>query len=213
MSADKFCSQCGAEVPEGVRFCVMCGAPVSAAAAPLPPQAPSPPPQVARRERTIGHLPVEQVEEGAGIFGRRKSTQLNMVITTARLLYLRETNDMNENWLFETERLEELQKRSGLPWRTVMDHYDFQGPLWASFYDDPPDELLAAHRHNEAVSLADIVSATITLEEELDKLDIQLSSGEMHHFSLYNQVGQPAARFLAQALGAERVRLTAIAES
>ena len=196
MPTDKrWCKQCGTPLPADARFCEMCGAPAGAA----PPE---------RAERVIGHLPAERIEEGKGLFGRAKRTQLNLVITTSRLLYLRETNELNENWLAETERLVQEEERSGVPWRTLIDNYDWRDPLWASFYDTPPDRLLAAHRGNEALPLAKVVSATITLDEERDKLDISIAGGEMHHFSLFNLVGQAAARFLAQALGPERVRIT-----
>jgi hypothetical protein len=159
-------------------------------------------------ETVIGHLPVERVEEGKGFLGRTKSTQLSLVVTTSRLLYLRETDEMNEKWLAEEGCLLEEEKHSGLPWRTIIDNYDWRNPLWASFYNTPPDEQLAAHRHNEAIPLVNVASAIVTLDEEWDKLDVQLTSGEIHHFLLFNQVGQAAARFLAQALGPKRVRLT-----
>jgi hypothetical protein len=47
----------------------------------------------------------------------------------------------------------------------------------------------------------------VTLDEGLDKLDIVLAGGQELHFQLFNLVGRPAARFLSQALGSERVRL------
>ena len=203
----RFCTQCGAGVPEGVRFCVMCGAKIEetpAVAAPPPAQ---PQVETGQGEWVVGHLPVERVEQGAGAFGRTRSTQLNMVITSTRLLYLRETEEMNELWVYESERLEDLEKRSGLPLRVVMHEYDWHSPQWASLYATPPDQLLAAHRHNEAVPLAAIVSATVTLAEELDQLDLDLASGERHHFLIYVQAGEAAGQFLSRALGAGRVRL------
>ena len=186
----RFCTQCGAEVPEGVRFCVMCGAkieqtPTVAAPPPAPPQV-----ETGQGEWAVGHLPVERVEQGAGVFGRTRSTQLNMVITSTRLLYLRETDEMNEGWVYESERLEDLEKRSGLSLREVMDEYDWHNPQWASLYATPPDRLLAAHRHNEAVPLSEIVSATVTLDEELDKLDLDLANGERHHLRSTSRLGR-----------------------
>jgi hypothetical protein len=196
MPANKrWCEQCGTPLPADARFCEMCGTPAGAV-------------HLEQAEMVIGHLPAARIEEGKRLFGRAKTTQLNLVITTSCLLCLRETNEMNENWLAEQERLLEEEKRSGLPWRALIDNYNWRNPLWARFYNTPPGELLAAHRGNETIPLADVVSASVTLEEELDKLDILLTSGEMHHFLLFNQVGQAAARFLAQALGPERLRLT-----
>jgi hypothetical protein len=195
MPADeRWCEQCGTPLPADARFCEMCGAPAGAL-------------RYEQAETVIGHLPGERLEEGKGLFGRVKTTQLNLVITTSRLLCLRETDETNENWLAETERLLEEEERSGLPWRTLIARYDWRSPLWAGFYDTPSDELLVAHRDNAAIPLADIVSTTVTLDEERDKLDVLLVSGEMRHFLLFNQVGQAAARFLAQALGPERVRI------
>jgi hypothetical protein len=176
----------------------MCGAPADAG-------------HRSQAETVIGHLPAERLEPGKGLFGRTRMTQINLVITASHLLYLHETEEMNENWLAEGERLSEEKERSGLPWRTLIDSYDWRSPLWASFYDTPPATLVAAHRGNEAIPLADIVSVAIVLDEELDKLDILLTSGETDHFQLFNQVGQAAARFLTQALGPERVRLTPLA--
>ncbi len=195
MSVDeRWCEQCGTPLPADARFCEMCGAPAGTVYS-------------QQAETVVGHLPAERIDEGKGLFGRVKTTQLNLVITISRLLCLRETDEMNNNWLAETERLIEEEERSGLPWRALIDNYDWRSPLWASFYDTPPGELVAAHRGNEVIPLADIVSATVTLDEERDKLDILLGSGEMHHFLLFNQVGQAAERFLAQALGPERVRI------
>ena len=109
------------------------------------------------------------------------------------------------DWL--AERLEGLEKRSGLSLRKIMDEYDWRSPEWASLYTTPPDQLLAAHRHNEAVPLAEVVSATVTLDEELDKLDLDLANGERHHFVIFVQAGKAAGQFLSRALGAGPVRV------
>jgi hypothetical protein len=194
----RWCTQCGARLPADARFCEMCGAPAGFVRQE----------GAERAEVVIGHLPAERIEEGKGLFGRAKTTQLNLVITTSRLLCLHETEEMNDNWVAETERLIELE-RSGQPWRALIDGYDWRSPLWAGFYDTPPDDLLAAHRGNEAIALADVASAAVTLDEERDRLDLVLAGGETRRFLLFNQVGQAAARFLGQALGAERVRLAA----
>ncbi len=196
MSANaQWCEQCGAPIPADARFCEMCGAPAASF-------------HSEQIETVIGHLPAERFQEGAGLFGRVKTTQLNLVITTSRLLCLQETEEMNETWLGETERLIEEEEDGDLPWRALMDAYDWSGPLWAYFYETPADELLAADRGNEAIPLSHVVSTAITLDEERDRLDILLANGETYHFQLFNQVGRPAARFFAQALGPERVRLT-----
>ena len=192
--AKLWCEACGTPLPPDARFCEMCGA-----AVPSRPQN--------QGEMIIGHLPAERVEKGKGLFGRASTTQLNLVITTVRLLYLRETDAMNQKWLAEEERLGEEQARTGQSFRAVIDSYDWRGSVWAELYEVEPDELLAAHRENEAIPLTDILSATVTLDEELDKLDISLVSGETHHFQLFNLVGRPAAQFLRQALGPDRVRL------
>ncbi len=195
MTAPKrFCEQCGSPLQTGGRFCEMCGAPVDSADA-------------ERAETVVGHLPAERLEEGKGLLGRVKTTQLNLVITTVRVLCLRETEETNDTWLAETERLEDEEKRSGVPWRTLIDRYDWRSPIWAAFYDTPPGELLSSDRRNGAIPLSEVVVATVTLDEELDKLEIGLAGGQMVHFQLYNQVGRAAARFLAQVLGSERVRL------
>lgn len=196
----RFCEQCGAPLPAGARFCEMCGAPTDAATDTAP-------------ERVIGHLPAERLEEGKGFLGRVKTTTINLIVTTTRLLFLRETEETNDAWLGETERLEEEEKRSGVPWRMLIDRYEWHSPLWSQFYETPPGELVAAGRDNEALVLADVASATVTLDEELDKLDIVLRSGETRRFQLFNLTGRPAARFLAEALGRERVRLASPAAS
>jgi len=159
-------------------------------------------------ETVIGHLPGQRIEDGQGLFGRARTTQLTLVVTTHRLLCLHETHEMNENWLAETERLIEEEERSGLPWRALIDQYDWRSPLWAPLYDTQPDELLAAHRGNEAIPLTDVVSAAVTLDEERDRLEILLAGGELRRFLFFNQVGRAAGRFLAQALGQDRVRVT-----
>ena len=142
-----------------------------------------------------------------GLLGRVKTTRLNLVITSSRILCLRETMDTNDTWVAETERLDDEEKRSGVPWRTLIDRYDWRSAMWAAFYDTPPGELLSADRGNGAILLSEVAAATVTLDDELDKLDIELAGGQVFHFQLYNLVGRAAARFLAQALGSERVRL------
>lgn len=189
------CTQCGAPLPADARFCETCGAPAGSF-------------HSGQTETVIGHLPAERFQEGAGVFGRVKVTQLNLVITTSQLLCLQETNEMNETWLGETERLFQEEQNGGMPWRALMDAYDWSGPLWDYFYKTPAHELIAADRDNEAIPLSDVVSAEIALDDERDRMDIRLANGETYHFQLFNQVGRPAARFFAQALGPERVRLT-----
>ncbi len=189
------CKQCGNPVPAGANYCKVCGTPTGAINAP-------------QAETVIGHLPVQRLEAGMGLFGRTRKTQMNIVITTSRLLYLHASDAMNDRWLGETERIFQEEQASGLPWRALIDSYDWRNPLWADFYDTPPEALLTAHRDNEALPLANITLAEITLDEVWDKLDILIASGEMDHFLLFNQVGQAASRFLSQALGAGRVRLT-----
>ena len=97
----------------------------------------------------------------------------------------------------------------GVPWRTLIDRYDWHSPIWAAFYDTPPGELLSADRGNGAIPLSEVIAATVILDEELDNLDIELAGGTVFHFQLFNQVGRPAARFLAQVLDTSRVRLLA----
>jgi hypothetical protein len=189
--AKLYCEECGAVLPADARFCEQCGT-----SAPF-----------GREEPVIGHLPAERIEKGKGRFSRTKFIQVSLVITTTHLLCLRETETMNENWLAEEERLNVEEEKSGLPWRELIDRYDWRSPLWSDFYNVPPGTLLSAHRDNEAIPLADVVSATITLDNELDELDLLLTSGQTLHFQLFNLVGRAAGRFLCQALGPERVRL------
>lgn len=210
-STPRFCEQCGAALPPNARFCERCGRPVSLAARPAPMPAPTPvarpaPMPAPALETVIGHLPV-RIEKGGGLFGRPKASQLDLVITTSRLLFLHETDEINENWVYETERLSEEEESRGLPWRKLVDEMDWRGPLWAVFYDTPPDELLAAHPGNQAIPLAEIASALVALAEDWDRLDLRLSNGETPRFLIFNRVGSVAARFLAQALGRERVQL------
>jgi hypothetical protein len=96
--------------------------------------------------------------------------------------------------------------------RDVWHAYDWSGPPWSSYYETPPDQLVASHRSNEAIPLNDVVSVTIILDDELDKLDVMLANGETYHFQLFNLTGAPAAQFLRQALRSDRVRLVASAE-
>jgi hypothetical protein len=196
---NRFCEQCGSPLRAGVRFCERCGAPVELERAPA----------AAEAEAVIGHLPAERLEEGKGFLGRPKTTQLNFVITTSRILCLRETEETNDAWLGETERLDDEEKRSGVPWRTLIDHYVWRSPVWAAFYETPPDELLASDRGNGSIPLSEIVRATVTLDDEMDRLELAFAGGQVFRYRLYNLTGRPAARFLAQALGPERVRLVA----
>jgi hypothetical protein len=180
----------------------MCGAPVEPAAAA---------PAVAAHtvETVVGHIPAERLEDGKNLLGRQKTTQLNLVITTTRLLCLRETEETNEAWLAEQERIEEEEKRSGVAWRMLMERYNWRSPVWAAFYETPPGELLSSDRGNGAIPLSDIARATITLNDEMDGLDLELAGGQVFRFRLYISTGRPAARFLAQVLGPERVRVVA----
>lgn len=132
---------------------------------------------------------------------------MNLVITSTRLLCLDETEQTNTTWLAENERLDDDVRRTGVPWRVLIDHYRWDGPQWAEFYQTPPDALLAADRGNWDVPMAAIVEATITLDDELDRLDLLMDNGQVLRFTLFNLVGVPASRFLTRALGANRVRL------
>lgn len=172
-----------------------------------PTRAPEYVPQALPTEYVIGHLPVEWVQEGAGLFGRTKYTQVNLVVTTSRILCLRETDETNSTWLAEQERLDELSRRSGVPLRTLMDSYNWQDPIWAVFYATGPEDLLAEDRHNWALPLSAIVAVAVTLDEELDQLDLRLGTGEVVRFRLFNQVGVVAARLLAQVLDPRLVQL------
>ena len=191
MSPDRrWCQQCGTSLPDDARFCEMCGTPV--VTEPYQPQ-----------EMVIGHLPGEL--EGKGRFRRGKA--IILVITTTRLICVRETKKMHETWVGEIVRLFE-EEDPDLSWRQRLDSYEWRSPLWAYFFDASPDALLATDRENEAIPLTDLVSATITLVEEGgDTVDFLLTSGETLRFVLFDQMGRPAARFLAQALGLDRVRL------
>lgn len=174
--------------------------PATAPHPPVPPSSPGP-------ESVIGHLPAEYIVEGGGVFGGSKRTQVNLVITSTRLLCLAETEQTNTTWLAETERLEEDASRTGVPWRTLMDYYPWAGPLWASFFRTPPEVLLAESRSNWAVPWGAVVEATVTLDPELDRLDLLMDNRQVLRFALFNLVGVVAARLLGQVLGANRVRL------
>lgn len=203
----QFCEHCGARLPSDASFCEMCGKPINLSPAG---QALHTSAQAfhasGQAETVIGHLPAG-IEKGKGLFGQPKVSQMNIVITSSRLLILQETEETNDHWVFESERLSEEEERSGLPLRALMDSYDWRNPLWAYFYDTPPDELLADHKENEAIFLSDILSAAVSLEAELDILDLWLSHGATRRLLIYNQAGKAAARFLAQVLGPERVQL------
>lgn len=195
MPADKtWCEQCGTLLPVDARFCEMCGAPIR---------------QESQREveTVIGHLPVQRVQAGKGFLGRDQTTDLTLIITTSRLLFLREARETSDNWLAETERLMEEEHQSGLTWRELMDRYDWRRALWDVFFKTPPDELLATHRDNTAVPLEQVISVTVSLAEERDVVSILLADGESYQLRLFDQMGRPATRFLAQALGPQRVRL------
>jgi hypothetical protein len=154
-------------------------------------------------EVVIGHLPGKI--EGKGRFGRSKA--IILVITTTRLICVRETKKMHEDWIGEIVRLSE-EEDPDLPWRRHYDTYEWRSPLWAYFYETPPDDLLATHRDNQAIPSTDIVSVTVTpVEEGEDTVDFVLTGGETLRLVLLDQMGRPAARFLAQALDPQRVRI------
>ena len=165
-------------------------------------------PQGPPAERVVGHLPAETIEAGRGIFGGARRRQVNLVVTNTRLLCLQETEDTNTAWLAETERLEQEAARSGVPWRTLIDHYPWDGPPWAAFYRTPPDTLLAADNRNWAIPVHAIVKASVTLDPERDQLQLLMDNGQVLSFQLFNLVGTAAARFLTQVLGPTRVRFS-----
>ena len=156
----------------------------------------------------VGHLPAETLEAGQGLFGGARRRQVNLVVTNARLLCLQETEDTNTAWLAETERLEQEAARGGVPWRTLIDQYPWDGPPWAGFYRTPPDALLAADDRNWAIPVPAIVKASVTLDPERDQLQLLMDNGQVLSFQLFNLVGAAAARFLTQVLGAPRVQFS-----
>lgn len=141
------------------------------------------------------------------MFGGDRRRQVNLVLTNLRLLCLRETEETNTAWLAESERLEEEAARAGVSLRVLIDHYRWDAPLWAEFYRNAPDALLAADRNNWAVPLSAVVHASVTLDPELDRLDLMMDNGQVLGFPLFNLAGLAAARFLTQVLGAARVQV------
>ena len=114
---------------------------------------------------------------------------------------------MRDIWEAETEALLVEEERSGLTWRELMDAYDWRGRTWAFLYDTAPDTLLAEHPDNDALPLAGVISAAVALSDEVDELVLQLAGGGVRTVLLKNQTGRPAAIFLAQALGPQRVHV------
>lgn len=197
------CEQCGARLPASARFCEICGAPVGAR-----PPAPAGARPAQAAEAVIGHLPAERTEKTRSGLGWKPAGALTLVISTRRLLLLRETDEVYDTWVSETEGLIVEEEQSGRPWRELMDAYDWRSPVWAHLYNTPPDALLAAHRDNEAIALDQVISAEVALADDCDALSLLLADGNQPRFPLKNQSGRPAAIFLAQALGPERVRVT-----
>lgn len=195
----RFCEQCGAALPLQARFCEMCGHPINAATPAVQPVSVAPPAQI---EAVIVHLPAEML--GKGLIGWGK--KISLVITTERLLCLRETKAIKKKWDDEIERLMQQEETSGTPWRTLIDNYDWRNPLWADLYNTPPAKLLSAHKDNVSIPMASITLAAVTLNEEQDQLEIKLSDGETRKFLFDSLVGQAAAHFLNQVLGPGRVR-------
>ncbi len=162
-----------------------------------------------RAERVVGHVPAEVSTQGKGFLARLRSLTYDILITSQRLLLIRQSEAMNTVALDEGERLEEEAESLGVPWRQIMDAYRWDSPPWQHYYRTAPDKLLSESGENRAIALGGIQAAIIGLgqEDDLDHLELRLANGEVLSFNLFMASGGAAARFLAAALGRHRVQM------
>ncbi len=199
---DLKCTACGADLPTDARFCEQCGHAVL-------PKSPLSQTIPLQSEYLIGHIPVEIQAAGKGFFGRTKYTDYELLITTQRLLFL-SPGSWDERWLQEQNKLDFdtlMVDEEFAPWRSMMEQYDFAQPLWKDYYSTPFEELLAVNKHNFAVRITDLVSATIELDNELDLLNLSCADGTQHRCKIYLLLGTIAHRSLAQILDSSHLEL------
>ncbi len=215
----KFCTNCGKPLSPGSRFCEYCGVPVSkpaglekAAVEQVPPKnlvvEKAGEPAV---EKVIGHVLAESRQKKNGFLGRFGSKNFDILFTPQRLLFIKETEEINNIAISEGDRVHNEVSKTGVSYRSYMDSYRWNGPPWQYYYSTPVEKLLSKNRENWFLDNSDIRSAVIRLDqrEELDELELQLVSGDSLTYDLFMTGGGAAARFLQEVLGSSRVMVEA----
>jgi hypothetical protein len=189
-----FCTRCGKNLSPNSNFCEYCGAPVSASE---------------QEEKVIGHVLVESREKTKGLLGRVRSRTCNILFSPKKLLFITETEAMNNIALMESDRVYEEASRSGIPFRAFMESYQWNSPPWKHYYSTPMEKLLAENRNNREMETTDIQMAVLRLDEEgdLDELILQPVEGPPLNFNIFMAGGDAAAGFLKQILGSSRVKV------
>lgn len=98
ITSPKFCTRCGAPLPEGANFCNRCGTAVHKtplSTSPIPPVEPVPPvppaAAAASKERVLDVI--GSISQRKGIMG---STVYHLVLTTERMLFALQTSEMQK---------------------------------------------------------------------------------------------------------------------
>lgn len=196
------CTACGANLPANARFCEQCGQPVLS-------KPPLSQPTPTHSEYLLIHIPVEVESAGKGFFGRTKYTDYELLITNQQLLFLR-LGSWDDRWLQEQNELNfdtQMVNEEFAQWRSMIEQYVFSKPLWNDYYSTPFDELLTANKHNFAVKVNDLVSASIELDNELDTLNLSCADGTQYRCKIYLLLGAITHRLLAQVLDSSQLEV------
>jgi len=160
-------------------------------------------------EYLVGHLPVKLKESAKGFFGGAKYSDCELLISNQRLLFLTSSSS-DERWFQEQNDLDFdsfVMDEEYAKWRSVVAQYDFAKSLWNDYYSTPLEQLLGAHKKNFAVSINQLLSAIIELDDELDSLVLSCVDGTEIRCEIYLLLGDVAHRLLAGILDPSRLTI------
>jgi hypothetical protein len=214
----RFCTQCGAELRAGNRFCGSCGHPVDQVAASTDQPAPPPSPQLraaAQPAQPVAPQPVQPAPAGEPIVAivpnlqqRRgfmgvKVSSYNMMVTPRRLVFVYISTDTMKAEVAEARR---EAKDEGKNWMGVVGaQMAWQGRLCAKLAEMGVEQALSRYAGSFSVANAEIIKVRLGGPSD-DESNIQ---GEMRletgvnkwKFELITEQPQKVKRLLQQTLG------------
>lgn len=206
-----FCTQCGAALRPGVKFCEACGNRVGTGDTLGESMAPSDPVAHVNStdigERLIGQMPCAWILDKKGLFGGQKTRQGNLLITNRRLVFLHETSQSNDEEVFEDERLDDEARKRGIELRELVRDYDWFGGPGKRFLESPVDELLGENRDNWEVPVGRVreVAMWPSQEDSPDQLQLRIEGDSPRSFLVFRAAIDAVAGWLRPILGAGAV--------
>lgn len=222
----RFCTQCGAALKAGNRFCGSCGQPVEQAAnapatavpstiAPPPPAASAPPPPASVQEARPAPQPAAAAAPSEPIIGMVPNLQqhkgfmgvkvdaYNLIVAPTRLIFVFVSGDTMKAEVAEANR---EAKAQGKKWMGIVAaQMGWLNRLLTKYTQMSIDEILARYPGSFVINNAEIRKVRLGAPGD----DESSAQGEMHietagsklRFDMMSMQPQEAKRLLQQTLG------------